>query len=280
MSNAGRVSLKDRVILITGASRGIGREIAVRCAREGAKIAIAAKTEDPDDKLPGTIYSVAEEISAAGSQALALKVDVRDEGQIQSMVKKTIESFGHIDVLINNAGAISLTSTLETSAKRFDLMHQINQRATFLCCQAAMPYLAKSNNPHILNISPPISLEPHWFKDHLAYTMSKYGMSMVTLGLAAEFRKSGIAVNSLWPKRVIATAAIKMLMGEAGTRTARKPAIMADAAYFVLTSQSRDCTGNFFLDEEVLAQNGITKFTQYASPGGGKAAFDLYVKPE
>lgn len=258
------LTLKDKVIFITGASRGIGREIALRAARDGAKIIIASKTTEPHPQLPGTIYTVAEEVEKAGGKALPIKLDVRDAEQIESAVKQAADHFGGIDILINNAGAISLTSTLETSMKRFDLMMSVNMRATFACSKACIPFLKKSANPHILTLSPPLNMDPKWFAHHLAYTMSKYGMSMCTLGLAEELKQDGIAVNSLWPKSTIATAAIAVNFPDAILQASRKPLIVADAAYFILTQNSRKVTGNFFIDEEVLREHGVTDFSFYA----------------
>ena len=258
------VTLKNKVIFITGASRGIGREIALRCAREGASIAIAAKTAEPHPKLAGTIYSVADEIIAAGGKALPLIVDVRDEEMVANAVAKTVETFGGLDILINNASAINLSSTTDMPMKRFDLIYSVNMRATFMCSKICAPHLMKSANPHILNLSPPLSLRPKWFKKHVAYTISKYGMSMCTLGMADEFKQYGIAVNSLWPKTIIATAAISENISKMVYHASRKPAIVADAAYEILTSNSREVTGNFFIDEALLRERGVTQFRKYA----------------
>ncbi len=256
--------LKDKVIFITGGSRGIGREIALRCAKDGAKIIIAAKTTKPDSKLIGTIFSVAKEIEAAGGIVLPVKVDVRDEDQVHAAVTEAVDTFGGIDVLINNASAIFLAPTLETPMKRFDLMFSVNVRATFLCSQACIPHLKNSSNAHILNLSPPLNMEAKWFKDHLAYTMSKYGMSMCTLGMAKELKSFGVAVNSLWPKTTIATAAIEVHFPKEIYQASRKPSIVADAAYEIITSDSREVTGNFFVDEEVLESHGVKDFSRYA----------------
>lgn len=256
--------LKDKVIFITGASRGIGREIALRAAKDGAKIVVAAKTAEPHPKLKGTIFSVAKEIEQAGGQALPMVVDVRDEALVIDAVTKTVSEFGGIDILINNASAISLANTSKMPMKRFDLIQSVNARATFMCSKICAPYLMKSSNPHILTLSPPLSMRPKWFKNHVAYTMSKYGMSMCTLGMAEEFREYGIAVNSLWPKTLIATAAISENMSRILYHMSRKPAIMADAAYAVLTSNSRDVTGNFFIDEYLLRERGEKNFRKYA----------------
>lgn len=256
--------LGGKTLFITGASRGIGLAIAKRAASDGANIAIAAKTAEPHPTLPGTIYTAAEEIEAAGGKALPLVVDIRYEDQVVEAVEKTVEKFGGIDILVNNASAISLTGTLETPMKRYDLMHQINIRGTYLCSRTCLPYLLKGNNPHILNNSPPLSMKAKWFKNHVAYTMAKYGMSMCVLGMSAELADQGVAVNALWPKTAIATAAMQMLGGDEAIKTCRKAEIMADAAHAILTSDSRECTGNFFVDEDVLRNNGVTDFDQYA----------------
>jgi len=269
--------LHGRTIIITGASRGIGREIALKCAADGANIVVAAKTAEPHPKLEGTIFSVAKEVEAAGGKALSFQMDVRNENEVSAMIEKTVETFGGIDALINNAGAISLTSTPDTPIKRFDLMHGVNVRAVFLCSQAALPYLRKSSNAHILNLSPPISIEAKWLAPHLGYTLSKFGMSMCTLGMAAEFRNDGISVNSLWPKTVIETAALTMLMGGEGSKHARKPSIMADAAYCVLKSPPLKVTGRLLLDEEILKENGITDFAGYACHPGEPLIPDLFL---
>jgi len=257
-------NLKDKVIFITGASRGIGREIALRCAKDGAKIAIIAKTTEPHPTLEGTIFSTAEEIEKAGGKALPLAVDVRDEAMVAEAVNKTVETFGGIDILINNASAINLGGTEELPMKRFDLIFSVNVRATFMCSKLCIPHLKKAKNPHILTMSPPLSLKPKWFKKHVAYTMSKYGMSMCTLGMAEEFKSDGIAVNSLWPKTLIATAAISVNFPKVIYHASRKPAIVADAAHVILTSDSRKVTGNFFIDEQILRDHGVTDFKQYA----------------
>ncbi len=256
--------LGGKTLFITGASRGIGLTIAKRAARDGANIAIAAKTAEPHPTLPGTIYTAAEEIEAAGGNALPLVVDIRFEDQVRQAVDETVKKFGGIDILINNASAISLTGTLDTPMKRYDLMHQVNIRGTYLCSQVCLPHLKKGNNPHILNNSPPLSMKAKWFKNHVAYTMAKYGMSMCVLGMSAELEDDGVAVNAIWPKTAIATAAMRMLGGDEGLKACRKPEIMADAAHAILTSDSRQCTGNFFIDEEVLRNNGVTDFDQYA----------------
>ncbi len=259
--------LNGKRIFITGGSRGIGLAIALRAAADGAKIAIAAKTTDPHPKLPGTIYSAAEEIKAAGGEALAIQCDLRDESQIESAIAQAAETFGGIDILINNASAINLTNTESTPAKRFDLMFDVNVRGTFLTSQAAIPHLRESakagRNPHILTLSPPLSMKAHWFKNHLAYTMAKYGMSMCVLGMSAEFKRDAIAVNALWPRTAIDTAALQMIPG-VDTSLCRKPEILADAAYAILNRSSKECTGNFFVDDEVLASEGITDLDSYA----------------
>lgn len=256
--------LKDKVIFITGASRGIGREIALRCAADGAHIVVTGKTAEPHPTLPGTIYTVAKEVEKAGGKALPLVLDVREADSINVAVKHVVEHFGGIDILINNASAISLTSTLETPIKRFDLMMSINMRATFAASQACMPYLKEADNPHILTLSQPLNMNPKWFAPHLAYTISKYGMSMCTLGLAEEFKSVGIAVNSLWPKTTIATAAIAVNFPQNILQASRKPQIVADAAHVILSKNSRTATGHFFIDEEVLRANGINDFSSYA----------------
>lgn len=256
--------LKDKVVFITGSSRGIGREIALRCARDGAKVVITGKTVDPHPKLPGTIHSVAEEVIAAGGQALAIQMDVRDENAIAAAVAQAAAHFGGIDVLVNNASAIQLTPTLQTPAKRLDLMWDVNMRATFLTSQACIPHLKNAVNPHVLALSPPLDMQAKWFGPHVAYTMSKFGMSMVMLGMAKEFASEGIAFNALWPRTTIATAAIEFNFPEAILRASRKPAIMADAAHAILMRDSATCSGNFFIDEDVLRESGITDFSSYA----------------
>lgn len=269
-------TLHGKTIFITGGSRGIGLAIALRAARDGANVAIAAKTAEPNPKLPGTIFTAAREIVQAGGKALPLQVDIRFEEQIRGAAARTAETFGGIDILVNNASAISLTGTLQTPMKRFDLMFGVNVRGTFAASQALLPYLAKADNPHILNLSPPLSLHPKWFADHCAYTMAKYGMSMCVLGMAEEFRGAGVAVNALWPKTVIATAALAMIPGVEG-KHCRKPEIVADAAHAILTRDSRTCTGNFFLDEEVLASEGVEDFSRYAVEPGSPLLPDLFL---
>ena len=256
--------LSQKTLFITGSSRGIGKAIALRAARDGANIVIAAKTRKPHPRLPGTIYTAAEEIERAGGQALPLAVDIRDADAVQAAADQAATHFGGIDILVNNASAINLSGTRETSLKRFDLMHQINTRGTFVCVQACLPHLQKGANPHVLMLSPPLNMEARWFSPHVAYTMAKYGMSMCVLGMAQEFRAAGIAFNALWPKTAIATAAVRNLLGggEAVARS-RKPEIVADAAYAILGRDSRTCTGQFFIDEDVLRAEGVTDFRGY-----------------
>ncbi len=260
-------SLAGKTLFVTGASRGIGLAIALRAARDGANIVVAAKTDVPNPKLPGTIYTAAAEIEAAGGQALPCVVDVRDEAAVEAAVAKAVERFGGVDILVNNASAISLTGTLETPMKRYDLMHQINTRGTYLCSQKCIPQLRRAANPHILNLSPPLNMEAKWFAPHVAYTMAKFGMSMCVLGMHEEFRKDGIAVNALWPKTGIDTEAIRLIVGQEQRRTCRLPAIMADAAHWMLTRPSRSFTGNFCVDEDVLRGAGVTDFSGYRHPG-------------
>jgi citronellol/citronellal dehydrogenase len=267
------MSLNGKRIFITGGSRGIGLAIALRAARDGASVAIAAKTAEPNPKLPGTIYSAAEEIKAAGGTALPIQCDLRDEAQIAAAVAQAAAEFGGIDILINNASAINLTRTEETPAKRFDLMFDVNVRGTFLTSQAAIPFLRDSaeagRNPHILNLSPPLSMKPKWFKNHVAYTMAKYGMSMCVLGMSEEFKRDGIAVNALWPRTAIDTAALQMIPG-VDTAACRTPEILSDSAYIILNRNSKECTGNFFVDDEVLASEGITDLEKYSVVPGTK----------
>jgi len=269
-------ALKGKTLFITGGSRGIGLAIGLRAARDGANIAIAAKTIEPHPKLPGTIFTAAREIEAAGGHALPLQVDIRDETQVYGAVEKTVGAFGGIDILVNNASAISLTGTLETPMKRYDLMQSVNARGTFLCSQACIPHLRKAQNPHILTLSPPLRMKAKWFAPHVAYTMAKYGMSMCVLGMAEEFRSAGIAVNALWPRTIIATAALQMIPGIKAEQ-GRKPEIMADAAYVILTRASREATGNFYIDDEVLASAGITDLAKYSVEPGAELQQDLFL---
>jgi len=269
--------LKGKTIIITGASRGIGREIALRCAKAGANIAVLAKTAEPNPKLPGTIYTVAKEIEEAGGNALPMQVDIRDETLIQDAVKQAVETYGGVDVLVNNASAINLTKTIDTPMKRFDLMFSVNVRATFAASQACIPHLKKSDNPHILNIAPPLNMNAKWFKDTLAYTMSKFGMSMCTLGLSAELAEDGIAVNSLWPKYVVDTVAVKVHFPAEIYKAALKAEIVSDAAYQIMTSDSREKTGNFYLDEDVLKAAGMEGLDSYIRNPGVQPFQDFYI---
>lgn len=266
-------TLKGKTLLITGASRGIGLAIGRRAAADGANVVLLAKTVEPNPKLPGTLHTAAAEIEAAGGQALPVQCDIREEAQVLAAVQAALERFGGIDILVNNASAISLTPTPATPMKRFDLMFGVNVRGTYLCTQACLGALTASaragRNPHVLNMSPPLSMREHWFKSHVAYTMAKYGMSECTLGHAGEFRPLGIAVNSLWPRTAIATAALQMIPG-VDTRLCRKPEILADAAWHILTRDARSTTGRFFIDDEVLAEAGITDLDPYAVVPGTK----------
>jgi citronellol/citronellal dehydrogenase len=258
------MSLRGKTLFITGASRGIGLAIALKAARDGANIAIAAKTAEPHPKLPGTIYSAAEEIEAAGGKALPLIVDVRDEANVQEAVEKTVAAFGGIDICVNNASAIQLTGTLQTDMKRYDLMHSINTRGTYLTSKTCIPHLKRAANPHVLNLSPPLDMSAKWFGNHVAYTMAKYGMSMCVLGMAEEFKHDGIAFNALWPRTGIATAAIRnALAGDEGMAMCRTPEIMADAAHVIFNREARSCTGNFFIDDVVLYEAGVRDFDRY-----------------
>jgi citronellol/citronellal dehydrogenase len=258
------MSLKGKTLFITGASRGIGKAIGLRAARDGANVVVASKTVEPHPKLPGTIHSAAQEMAGAGGQSLAVEMDVRFEDQVAEAMRQAVARFGGIDILVNNASAISLTGTAETPMKRFDLMHQINTRGTFVCSQLAIPHLKRAANPHVLNLSPPLNLEARWFAPHVAYTMAKYGMSLCVLGMAEEFRNDGIAFNALWPRTAIATAAVRNLLGGDGmVQRSRKPEMMADAAYAILTRPSRATSGNFFVDEDVLREEGVTDFGCY-----------------
>ncbi len=270
---------ENKVVLITGGNRGIGKAIALKLASEGAHIALVGKTVEPHPKLEGTIYTAAEEIAKAGpGKVLPLQGDIRHEESIKQVVKTTVDTFGHIDILINNASAISLTPTEQTEAKRWDLMHGINVRGTFFMCKEAIPHLRKARNPHILNLSPPLNMNSHWFSMHLAYTTSKYGMSMIIFGLAEELKSQRIAANALWPKTTIATAAVQNLLGgEFLIQRSRKPDIVADAAFHILQRPSYECTGNFFIDEEVLQKEGVTDFTHYAINPEQKLMPDLFL---
>ena len=272
------MSLKGRTLFITGASRGIGLAIALRAARDGANIAIAAKTETPHPKLPGTIYTAAQEIAQAGGQALPLVVDVRDEAQVKSAIERTVKTFGSLDIVVNNASAVSRTPLAETDVRRFDLMYQVNTRGTFLVSKYAIPHLARGANPHILMNSPPLDMQEKWFAGSTAYSIAKYGMSLTVLGLAGELRAQGIAVNALWPRTTIATAAIKNLLGgDRVMRMSRTPAIMADAAYLIFQKPSQSFTGNFLIDDSFLAAEGVTDFEQYRVDPGTPLAPTFFV---
>ncbi|MCO5233790.1 MAG: NAD(P)-dependent oxidoreductase [Chitinophagales bacterium] len=271
------MNFKNKTVFITGGTRGIGLAIGKRLAREGANIVIAAKTVEPNPKLEGTIYTAAVEIEQAGGQALAVQCDIRFEDEVENAVNQAVEKFGGIDILINNASAISLTPTLQTSMKRYDLMHQINGRGTFLTSQKCLPYLLKSDNPHILNLSPPLNFEPKWFGPHVAYSISKYNMSLFVLGMAEEF-KGKVGVNALWPRTTIATAAVQNLLGGNDmVNMSRKPEILADAAYYILSRSAKDCSGNFFVDDELLASEGIHDLDKYAVTPGGPLMPDFFV---
>lgn len=275
------MSLKGKTLFISGGSRGIGLAIALRAARDGANVTIAAKTDTPHPKLPGTIHTAAEEIEKAGGKALPVLCDIREEAQVAEAVAKTADRFGGIDICVNNASAIQLTGTLETDMKRYDLMHQINTRGTFLVSKMCIPHLRLASNPHILNLAPPLDMKAKWFKGHVAYTMAKFGMSMCTLGMSAEFASAGIAVNSLWPLTAIDTAAVRNLLGgETVAAMSRSPEIMADAAHAILTRPSRETTGNFYIDEEVLRAEGVTDFSKYAPGAKGALAGDFFVPDE
>ncbi|MEP4563134.1 MAG: NAD(P)-dependent oxidoreductase [Nitratireductor sp.] len=272
------MSLKGKTIFVSGGSRGIGLAIALRAARDGANVTIAAKTAGPHPKLPGTIHTAAQQIEAAGGKALPVLCDIRNDEQVAEAIEATARACGGIDICINNASAIQLTGTLETDMKRFDLMHQINTRGTYLVSKLCIPHLKKAANPHILTLSPPLDMQAKWFKNHVAYTMAKYGMSMCALGMSAEFAKDGIAVNSLWPLTAIDTAAVRNLLGgEAVASISRTPEIMADAAYAILNRPARECTGNFFIDEMVLREEGVTDFSPYAPGAKGSLAADFFV---
>ena len=270
--------LKNKTLFVSGASRGIGLAIAKRAAKDGANIILAAKTAEPHPKLPGTIYTAADEIIEEGGQALPVICDIRDEENVRDAVNKGLDHFGGIDVCVNNASAIQLTGTLQTDMKRYDLMNQINARGTFLVSKVCLPHLLKSDNPHILNLSPPLDMDPKWFGPHVAYTMAKFGMSLCVLGMAEEFKEDGVAVNALWPRTAVATAAIKnALGGDSIMNISRSPEIMADAAYVILTKDSKEFTGNFCIDDNLLADNGVTDFSQYAEVPFSELAPDFFV---
>jgi citronellol/citronellal dehydrogenase len=273
-------ALKDKTLFISGGSRGIGLAIALRAARDGANVVIAAKTAEPHPKLPGTIYTAAKDIGKAGGRALPVVCDVRSEEQVEQAVRRAVEEFGGIDICVNNASAIALLPTLETPMRRFDLMHEVNTRGTFLVSKTCVPHLLKSQNPHILNMAPPLNFEEKWFAPHLAYSIAKYGMSLCVLGMAAEFRKDGIAVNALWPRTVIATAAVRNLLGgDDLIRRSRKPEILADAAHVILSKPSREFSGHFCIDDEVLESAGITDLACYAIDPSAEAVADFFVEP-
>ncbi|HEY5944076.1 MAG TPA: NAD(P)-dependent oxidoreductase [Kofleriaceae bacterium] len=272
------MSLRGKTLFITGASRGIGLAIGLRAARDGANVAIVAKTAEPNPKLPGTIHTAAKEIEAAGGKALPIMCDIRHEDQVAAAVAKTVETFGGIDILVNNASAINLTGTEQLDMKRYDLMHSINTRGTFLCSKLCIPHLKKAQNPHVLNLSPPLNMETKWFAPHVAYTMAKFGMSMCVLGMAGEFKNVGIAFNALWPRTTIATAAVKNLLGgDQMMNASRKPEIMGDAAYVIFNRPSRECTGNFFIDDEVMMSAGKTDLSEYAVDPTAKLMPDFFV---
>ena len=275
-------SLKDQTLLITGGTRGIGKSIALRAAQDGARVAILGKTTEPHPKLPGTIWSAAEDVKSAGGSAIGIRCDIRFDDQVEAAVEKTVSEFGGIDIVINNASVIFLAGTLDTPMKRFDLMHQVNTRGTFLTSQLCIPHLLKSANPHILNLAPPAEMHDAWFAGTLPYTMAKYGMSLCVLGMAQEFSRLGVAVNALWPRTGIATAAVQNLLGgEQAVTSCRKPEIVSDAAWQILTRDSRTCTGNFFIDDEVLTAEGVTDFDQYAVQPGTPLMPDFFLgKPD
>jgi citronellol/citronellal dehydrogenase len=264
------VTLQGKTVFITGASRGIGKAIGLRAAQDGANVVVTGKTVEPHPRLPGTIHTAAAEMEAAGGRALAIAMDVRDEANVEAAIAQAVDRFGGIDVLVNNASAIALTGTLDTPMKRFDLMHQVNTRGTFLCSQKALPHLQRAGNPHILNLAPPLAatLRPKWFAPHLAYTMAKYGMSLCTYGMAEEFKNDGVAVNALWPRTAIDTEAIRLISGEQARRTrTRRAAIMADAAHFIVTRPSRTYTGRFLIDDNVMKEAGVTDLSRYLQDG-------------
>ncbi len=278
-SDPDRTALAGRTLFITGSSRGIGKAIALAAARQGANVAVVAKTTEPHPKLPGTIYTAAEEVEAAGGKALPVAADIRFEDQVAAAMAETVETFGGLDVLVNNASAISLTGTLDTEMKRYDLMHSINTRGTFLCSKLAIPHLEQGRNPHILNLSPPLNMEARWFKNHVAYTMAKYGMSMCVLGMAAELAEKGIAVNALWPRTGIATAAVRNLLGgEEMIARCRKPEIMGDAAVAILQRPAAEFTGHFCIDDEVLRSEGVADLDRYSvTPGTTDFMPDFFI---
>ncbi|WP_370196599.1 SDR family oxidoreductase [Aurantimonas sp.] len=272
------MTLRNKTIFMSGGSRGLGLAIALKAAADGANVVVAAKTDTPHPKLPGTIHTAVEEIEAAGGKGLAVVCDIRDEDQVQAAVDQAVARFGGIDICINNASAIQLTGTLDTPMKRYDLMNGVNARGTFLVSKTCIPHLKTAANPHILNLSPPLDMDPKWFRNNVAYTMAKFGMSMCTLGMAEEFRRDGIAVNSLWPLTAIDTAAIRnVLGGDQMARMSRSPQIVADAAHAILTRPSRECTGNFFVDEVLLRETGVTDFSVYGPEGGGDPVADFFV---
>jgi citronellol/citronellal dehydrogenase len=271
-------TLQGKTLFITGASRGIGKAIALRAARDGANVTIAAKTDRPHPKLPGTIHTVAAEVEAAGGRALAVATDIRRDDQVEAAVARTVERFGGIDILVNNASAIWLEPVERTPMRRFDLIWSVNARGTYLCSRTCLPHLKAGTNPHILTLSPPPTLDAQWFQDHAAYTLSKYGMSLLTIGLAEELRDAGIAANSLWPRTVIKTAALLVLGDRFPIEKTRNPEIVADAAHAILCRDSRSCTGNFFIDEEVLREEGVTDFSGYAVEPGQPLLRDLFLE--
>ena len=270
-------TLKGKTLFITGGSRGIGKAIALRAAQDGANIVIAAKTAEPHPKLEGTVYSACEEIESAGGKALPCICDIRFEDQVQAAVAAAVDAFGGIDICVNNASAISLTGTLMTEMKRYDLMHSVNTRGTFLTSRVCLPHLLQADNPHILNLAPPLNMEARWFGPHVAYTMAKYGMSMCVLGMAEEFREKGIAVNALWPRTTIATAAIENVVGAEIVKKSRKPTIMGDAAHAILIRDSGTCTGNFFIDDDVLADSGVVDLERYSVSPGEELMPDFFI---